>query len=124
MASLKDYPYKFNNEEILYPIAWSESFSTIESINQSEAGTDIINVVRYKKLSVSASFKVTNTWLKKFEDYADVDTFTLKRYDGSINGYDERTVRMRNFASNRVQHSEDLTSTVGIWEVSFTLEEI
>ena len=123
MAGLKDYPYKFDDTEILFPLTWQESFNTIEDVQTSEAGYDLVAVSRYNKLSVSASFKVTQPWLKTFQEFSTVRRFTLSRYDAVRNRYVTHTVRMRNFSVNRVPKSEDLAITRGLWEVSFTLEE-
>lgn len=116
------HPYLFNSTEILYPITWDESFAEIENVQQSEAGTDIVSVRRSDKLSVSASFKVNTTWLTTLKSFKSLDSFTLSRYDGTTEGYDTRTVRMRNFSQKRIRWSE--TAVDGsLWEVSFNLEE-
>lgn len=121
--------YKFNDTEILYPLTWDESHSVIDSVGQSEAGTDLVNIVRYDKLSVSASFKVSSTWLATFKSFAALDSFTLSICTGYTNAetpapiYEQHTVRMRNFAQSRVPKSEGISVTVAIWEISFTLEE-
>ena len=57
---LKDYPIKFNNEQIFTPSSWEESSAVVESVNETEAGTDQIIVTRYDKLSVSAAFQCTS----------------------------------------------------------------
>ena len=44
---------KFNDEIIFEPESWEESSEVIESVNQTEAGTDQIAVTRYDKLSIS-----------------------------------------------------------------------
>ena len=116
------HPYLFNSTEILYPITWEETFTEIEDVQQSEAGTDIVSVRRSDKLSVSASFKVNTTWLTTLKSFKSLDSFTLSRYDGTTEGYNTRTVRMRNFSQNRIRWSE--TAVDGsLWEVSFNLEE-
>lgn len=123
MAGLKDYPYKFNETTILFPLTWNETFTTIEDVQTSESGKDLVTVARYNKLTVSASFKVTSTWLATFKSFSTEPYFDLKRYDAVQGGYKTHKVRMRGFTVNRVPHSEDIAVTMGIWEVSFTLEE-
>lgn len=118
--------YKFNDTEILYPLSWDESYEVIESTGQSEAGTDLVNVVRYGKMSVSCSFRVSSTWLATFKSFRDLDSFTLSicvGYENEEPIYETHTVRMRGFAQSRMPKSEDLAITVGIWDISFTLEE-
>lgn len=121
--------YKFNDTEILYPLSWDETYETVENTGQSEAGTDLVNVVRYGKLSVSCSFRVTNTWLATFKSFMALDSFTLSIHVGWTDAeepepvYETHTVRMRDFAQSRMTKSEDLEITIGIWDISFTLEE-
>ena len=104
-----NYP-KFNTTEISIPyMSWEETFDVIENTSSSEAGTDIVAVVRYGKLTVSCSYKVTSAWVKIFETFRETET------------YDERRVRMRGYRASKVRHSESLSVTQGIWEVSFEL---
>lgn len=115
-------PYLFNSTEILWPMTWDESYTEVEDVQQSEAGSDIVTIKRSDKLSVSASFKVTPTWLATFKTFKAMDSFTLSRYDGTTEGYDVRTVRMRNFSQKRIRWTEDSIDG-SAWEVSFKLEE-
>ncbi len=123
MAGLKDYRYKFNTTTILFPLTWQESFNTIDDVQISEAGGDLVTVSRYGKLSVSAGFKCTSAWVKTFQGFMDEPSFTLHRYDAFAERYKMHTVRMREFSCNFVPKSQDLSITKGIWEVSFVLEE-
>ncbi len=41
---------KFDDEEIIQPESWSEDSEVIETVNETEAGTDQIAVLRYDKL--------------------------------------------------------------------------
>lgn len=123
MAGLKDYPYKFDTTTILFPLTWQETFNTIDDVQTSEAGGDLVTVSRYGKLSVSAGFKCTSGWVKTFQGFMDKPSFTLHRYDALAEGYKTHTVRMREFSCNFMSKSQDLSTTKGIWEVSFVLEE-
>lgn len=38
--------YKINNTVLPIPAGWQESYGTIEQVNQSEAGTDLCNLIR------------------------------------------------------------------------------
>lgn len=116
-----NYP-KFNTTEISIPdMSWEETFEVIENTSSSEAGTDIVAVVRYGKLMVSCSYKVTSVWVKIFETFRDMPYFTLTRYNQKTETYDERRVRMRGYRASKVRHSESLSVTQGIWKVSFKL---
>lgn len=116
--------FKFNTTEILRPISWSETANVIENVQTSEAGTDIINVTRYDKLTISAEFGCSATWAKTFREFSLLDTFTLTRYN-VITGADEnRTVRMRNYSQTLIKDSETITGQNGLYSITFDLEEI
>ena len=116
--------FKFNNTELLRPVSWSETSNVIESVNTSESGTDIINVVRYDKLTISAEFGCSHTWAKTFREFSLLDSFVLTRYD-VISGTDEqRTVRMRNYSQTLIKDSETLAGFNGLYNITFDLEEI
>lgn len=120
---LKDYPVLFNEEEIIRPSSWSESYGVIESVNETEAGTDQVVVVRYDKLSVSASFKCSSTWAGKFKRYSVQGRVHVSMYDLAREDYRQRIMRIRNFKASPVEGSHLTSGTNGLWEVSFDLEE-
>lgn len=118
-----DYPYKFNDTAIFFPMDWKEDWNTVETVNQSEAGTDIVTVKRYGKLRVSVSCEVSSKWLKIFQSFSKMDNFTLSRYDAVDEGYVTHDVRMRGFSASRIEKSENIEISIGLWKISFTLEE-
>ena len=124
MSTLADYPYKFDNTAIDFPLTWTETVNTIEDVQRTEAGTDIIILTRTNKLSVSVTAKVSSTKLAFYDTYSKKKSFTLSRYDANAGAYDTRTVRMRNYSRSLVRHSEDLSVSYGVWNISYTLEEI
>ena len=122
------YPILFDNTQILSPSEWNETSNVVETVNVTEAGTDNVEVTRYDKLTISAKFKVaeaTNVgeWAKVFKEFSKKPSFTLKRYDILEQGYEERTVRMRDFTAELMAKSDLLPSINGIWNISFTLIE-
>ena len=124
MASIRtDYPMLFNTTEIPFPKSYSENSQTIEKVNKTEAGTDIVDVARYNKLKVSMSFRCLQPVLQTLASFETLNSFIFKRYNPKNGTYEERTVRMRGFKHNLLKGSEDLTEVDGVWEVSFTLEE-
>ena len=52
---LKDYPIKINNTAIPFGGTMSVSYQDIETVNTSEAGTDIVQTERIGKLKLSIS---------------------------------------------------------------------
>ena len=51
--------YKINNTILPIPAGWQESYGTIEQVNQSEAGTDLCNLIRANKLTLSITSNLT-----------------------------------------------------------------
>ncbi len=121
---LNEYPLCINNEEILITATMKEDWKKIENVTQSEAGTDMVSVVRNKKLTLTLTFKVMSGWLKKFASYRDEPSVTVKRYDAVEEGYTTHTMRFTSFNAEPLRKSWDLQITNGVWKLSITLEEI
>lgn len=121
---LKNYPIKINTTAIPFSGSMNENYDTIESVNTSEAGTDIVQTQRLGKLTLKISYKILSSWIATFEGWAFDNTYkTVSIFDFTTGAYKDRQMRMRNYKKNLVKHSEDLTATTGIWEVSFDLIE-
>lgn len=120
---LSDYPIKFGQEVIFAPESWEESSQVIENINTTEAGTDQISVTRYDKLSISCSFQCSSVWAKKFKEYSKQGEIAVSIYDLIAEEYKTRTMRIRNFKASLVANSRSTPNTVGLWDISFSLEE-
>ena len=118
-----DYPYKFNTTELPFMSTWNESFSEVLNTNTSEAGTDIDTVVRKGKLKVIAGCGCLSSMRTTLEGFYAMDSFTLHRYDYVTGAYKEHNVRMKNYSAERMYKSESVENTVGLWKVSFDLEE-
>lgn len=126
-TNLKDYPLTLNNTPLLMPNPYKETWTAVEEVKQSAGGTDIYTSVRSRKLSCSFSYKVTSGWLKTLADFnalSRTQSLTFKRYDPIAETYTEHQVKMKGFNYQLERKSWDLTSTFGLYKVSFTLEEI
>jgi len=124
MAYLKNYPILFNGNSIPFPNSYTEKNDVIETVNQTEAGTDICQVERIKKLTLSMSFRLMGSWASTFEALAySTSTVTVKIYDNQTNAYAEKTMRMRNYSKKLVEHSEKI-NTAGMYDISFDMVEI
>ncbi|MBO4541698.1 MAG: hypothetical protein J5725_00800 [Bacteroidales bacterium] len=121
---LKDYPIKINTTAIPFGGSMSESYQDIETVNTSEAGTDIVQTERIGKLTLSISIQTFSDWLPTLEGwYLDNSYKTVAIYDFGTAAYKERQMRMRNYKKKLIEHSEKLKKTTGAWEVSFDLIE-
>lgn len=123
-AILKNFPIKINSTAIRFSGSMEEKYDTIESVNTSEAGTDIVQTERIGKLTLSIKYKILSSWISTFEGWSFENTYkTVSIYDFVTGAYKDRQMRMRNYKKSLVKNSEDLTVTTGIWEVSFDLIE-
>lgn len=120
---LRSNPMYFNTTEIPFPSSFTESYDTIESVNQSEAGTDLVNVTRYGKLTATMTIKCLPDVLADITAFATEDSFTFRRWNPITGAYENRTVRMRNLQVALVSGSQDLSEVDGVWSISFSLEE-
>lgn len=120
---LKDYPVKFDGEEIFQWDKWEESSEVIENTYQTEAGTDQVDAVRYDKLSVSCQYRCHSDWIAKFKAWSKQDSIVVSLYDAESKAYADRTMRIRDFKAAPIEFSETVDDTNGVWNVSFTLGE-
>ena len=105
------------------PTQWDQSYSWIESVNSSEAGTDLVNITRSNKLSVSASFNCTSRMYSLLYNLSQNAWLYLQTYDPLTNTTGNRKVRMRDFSASFQQYSDNVSGTTGLWAVSFSLTE-
>lgn len=126
MASIRnDYPTIMNGTTIpFFETKWQPVPQKIEKVNQSEGGRDIVQQIRAGKMNISISYVIADAvWVQFFEQLNELDSFTIRFYNPKINGYDDRIVRMTNYTPARRRKSEDLENILGVWEISFNLEE-
>lgn len=122
---LKNFPIKINDTAIPFSGSMSEKYDTIENVNTSEAGTDVVQLTRVGKLTTSISYTMLSDFIPTLEGWRDSMTaLSVKIFDFNTGGYKEHNMRMRNYKKDIVKHSQDLTVTTGIWKVSFDLIEI
>lgn len=123
MVVSSDYPLKFNNEEMYYPSSFSIDEEVIDKTNQTEAGTDQVQLVRTGKVTMTFGTKCLADWLARYKYYSALASFQVSYYDVSVNGYVTKTVRMRDFKWSVVKHSYELENIAGVYDVSFVLKE-
>lgn len=119
----KDFPIYMNRIKVPWPTKWQEKRTVVENIAQTEAGTDVVTVVRKRKLTISCAFKCSSNCAGLFTYLSLQNTVTVKAYDPVMNDYVENQMRVRNFTSNLVENSEKTPDTHGLYEISFDLIE-
>lgn len=113
-------PVKFDDVAIPFMSTWSETYDPVEFTEQTEAGTDVIVIIRGSKLRVDCGGRYLSSDVKLLEKFRPEEKrkFTLTLSDGTTH-----EVRMRGYSKSRVQKSETIADTSGIWDVSFSLIE-
>ena len=117
------YQIYINNTQLPAPQQWDESYTEVETINQTEDGHDQISQVRNNKLNVSASFNCSSYWYRLFHHYAMSRSVTLRRFDPMEGGMTDRTMYIRGFNASYQLYSDKLGGTYGAWVVTFTMTE-
>lgn len=122
---LTSYPIKIDNVSIPFPDSWEETHKRLASEFETEDGHRIKKVIRGSRLSVSASFTVSSSWLKKFMTWRAANSLTVYIYDPTNNGYQSHTMDIADdsFTYELIQGSKRLRNTNGLYRLSFTLEE-
>lgn len=113
---LGDY-LKFNNEVFPNPITPTKSSKTLENVSQSEAGTDLVVVIRPSKKTWSFKFNLSPGKKAILESLCE-DESTTMIYMG--NTY---TVRVRDYQEQLVEGSEWLNTVEGLYECSVKVTE-
>lgn len=111
---------------ILYPYDMTRSSNEVSQVYTTEDGHDQVIISRKDKQSVSMVFHCSSAWVKKFKEYYKKNHFWFREYDSISNAEESRHVRMTNYSEHLVPKSwaVDKTTSQGLWEVSFTLEEL
>lgn len=121
---------KFNQTTILFPTSMDRDSNDIEQEFITESGKTQVISTRKDKQSVSMTFTCSSAWLKTFKEFYMLDSFTFEEYNSlsnsAINANETRTVRMKNYKESFIPKSNTVDSSVsqGLWNVSFTLEEL
>ncbi len=107
----------FNDTVFPNPIGPKRTVKTLENVSQSEAGTDLVVVIRPAKNSWSFKFNLS----KKTRDILEAlckDESTTMVYMGKT-----YTVRVRNFKEDLVEGSEWSSKVDGLYECSCDVTE-
>lgn len=113
---LGDY-LKFNNNVFPNPITPTKSSKTLENVSQSEAGTDLVVVIRPSKKTWSFKFNLSPGKKAILESLCQDESTTME-YMGS-----SYTVRVRDYQESLVEGSEWLSSVNGLYECSVKVTE-
>ena len=120
---LKNYPVIINNTTLFQATKWTENWKKVTNTYMTEAGTEQIDVVRQRKLSVAAQYDCSSEWIGQFVTWNQAGTLTVQMYDLLTGLYATRSMHMEDLAVTLVEGSEKTENTDGLYQVTFTLEE-
>lgn len=106
-----------NNTQMPNPTSYEETLNPSENVYESEAGTQMSNIVRLDRFSFSASWNCTSRLRDTLKTYCKTASVNV-----SVDGV-AYTGRMRlGGAISLVENSETNTGTQGLWTVPITFE--
>jgi len=111
------YYLKFNGVDFPNPTSVSMASQAIENVSQSEAGTDLVTVVRPSKKSWSMNFNLSSGKKEVLKGLTLLETVTMLYMGTSY------TVRIRDYQEQLVPYSEWAANTDGLFTVSVKVME-
>ena len=120
----RDYPIYFDETEInIKHRTWQVGYANSVVINTTEAGTDDVEYIRFKKATIRASFRVTDEWAQILTEFGRHPGIEVRYYDTEEMGYVTKDMRMDGLSVAEIQKSDTLESTNGVYDISFNLVE-
>lgn len=111
---------KINNETVsIPPKKFDMKFNAIEQVNQSEAGTDLVDATRLKKRVISLAWEgVDSSFTDKLESWVTAATVSVTYRSDTFD------CRARDYSVAMAFKSYLYASSDGLWDASLTLTEI
>lgn len=121
---LKDYPMIFDNVTIpFYPSGYSRTDDKLETVNQTEDGHDDVEIKRTEKTSISLSFNVNDRWAAIFQEFRRKPQISVQLYDKVTRDYETKIMRIEDYSESLEPNSDRIDESMGLYSISFTLEE-
>lgn len=121
--ALSEHPILFDGSAVPWPQSWAEDNAPVESVFQTEGGTDQIIIKRRNKATIAWASNCNSALKARYEAYRDQNSIAVSTWNPSANAYTVRQMRMRGWKAEMVKDSDRTARTMGLWVVSFTLEE-
>ena len=111
------YYLKFNGVDFPNPNTPTMASQTVENVSQSEAGTDLVVVVRPSKKSWNFTFNLSSKMRDILKGLTLLETVSMTYMGTSY------TVRIRDYNEQLVAYSEWAANTDGLFTVSVKVME-
>ena len=124
MTLKEQYPLIFDELTIpFYPSMYDRSDNKVSVVNRTEDGHDDVEMVRLEKTLLDVSFQVDARWAGILKTYRRKASIEVQIYDTAIGGYQTKTMRIEDYSETLEENSDKSTESLGLYTVSFTLEE-
>lgn len=121
---LKDYPMIFDSTTIpFYPSSFSRADNKVSVVNQTEDGHDDVELIRAEKTTLDFTFQCSDFWAAKFRVFRRQPSISVQIYDIVTKAYDTKTMRIEDYTESLVENSDKNTESMGLYSITFTLEE-
>jgi len=111
----------FNGTHLPLPDSYDLDLSAVEAdtTGETEAGTTQRDVIRQGVVTISVSFSVSASWLRRLTVFSKQDKLTVIYFDTETLEQKETEMYITGYKAKL----EKDTSKKGLWSVSFTLNE-
>lgn len=100
--------------------SYNESFSSVDNVNTSEAGTTLRDVTRTGIPSLSVAYECDGMEKAKLDAFSKASSLTATRYDETSQDNIEWDCFMSNYSANLIVETDDTR----FYSVSFKLEDL
>lgn len=125
MSIKSDYPIFLDNEEFQPFKVWDVTFNDKVTVHETEAGTQEDSISRKGRRSISVSTTCFDSVARKLGALKSKDYFEVKYYDVDEDDYVIIDMRIQpsSFSRSLKERSSELEASMGIYTISFVLEE-
>ncbi len=112
---------KLNNVTLPFPETYDMTLSNVEASTngETEAGTIQRDVIRMGLVTISVTFLLSASWVKRMTEFSKINKLNVEYFDTSELELKSTEMYMSDYSVKLVKD----TSKKGLWTVSFTLNE-
>lgn len=125
MSLATDYPTIINGVTYQPFKQWDIKYNDVKTIHETEAGTQEDVIINTGRRSIGVSTTCLQPLATQLVNLEDLDNFEVRFYDIKTNGYITSLMRVApgSMSCGLKEKTARLSSTKGVYNVSFTLEE-
>lgn len=121
---LSNFPIFFDETELkIKRTRWEISYDNLANVNETEAGTDDVDVIRKGKRIIGAEFYCADRWASILTGFNDHQSIQVKYYDIKTRQYVTVKMRMEELHVTQIEDSERVQNTNGLYIITFDLVE-